>query len=112
MDIATARPQVISHDQILSADAIVIARRDSAESDRMRVERVFRGSVAEGDVLRIVNLGEVQGLRPHQDCLLPLSRDRQDFAVTTLPGQRVPPLVYASSPATIEQVKSILRDQL
>jgi hypothetical protein len=112
MDITTARPQVISRDQILSADAVVVARRESAESDRVRVERVFRGPVAEGDVLRIVNLADVQGLDRGQDWLLPLSRDRQDFAVTTLEGQRVAPLAYASSPATIEQVKAILRDQL
>ena len=112
MDATTARPQVVSRDQILSADAVVVASRDSAEADRVRVERVFRGSVAEGDVLRIVNFPEGQGPTGNQDWVLALSQDRQHFAITTLEGQRVPPLVYASSPATIEQVKSILRDHL
>jgi len=112
MDATTARPRVISRDQILSADAVVIARRVSAESDRIRVERVFRGTVAEGDSLRVVNLGEVPLLVQDQDYVMALSRDRQDFAVTTLEGQRAGPLVYASTPPTIEEIKAILRDQL
>src|SRR5262245_18905569 len=112
MDATTARPRVISRDQVLSADAVVLARRDSAESDRIRVERVFRGSVAEGDSLRVVNLDEVRGMVADQEYVLALSKDRRDFAVTTLKGQRDVPFVYASSPETVEQIKAILRDQL
>jgi hypothetical protein len=112
MDATTARPQIVSRDQILTADAVVVARRDSAEGDRVRVERVFRGSVAEGDSLRIVNFPEVQGSSNNQDWVLALSREGGDFVITTLDGQRAPPRVYASSPATVEQVKSILRDKL
>jgi hypothetical protein len=110
MDATTARPRVISRDQIRTADAVVIARRLSAES--VRVERVFRGSVAEGDSLRVVNLPEVRELPRDQDYVLALSRDGQDFVVTTLEGQRTVPLVYESTPATIEEIKAILREHL
>jgi hypothetical protein len=55
MDLATARPRVISRGQIQSADVVVIARRVAGESDRVQVERVFRGEVAEGDQLRVLN---------------------------------------------------------
>jgi hypothetical protein len=112
MDATTARPRVISRDQVLSADAVVIARRDSAESDRVRVERVFRGPVAEGDSLRVVNLADVRGMAADQEYVLALSKDRRDFALTTLKGQRDIPLVYASSPETVQEIKAILRDQL
>jgi hypothetical protein len=112
MDATTARPRVISRDQVLSADAVVIARRDSEESDQIRVERVFRGPVAEGDSLRVVNLDDVRGMAADQEYVLALSKDRKDYAVTTLKGQRDVPLVYASSPETVEEIKAILRDQL
>jgi len=112
MDATTARPRVISRDQVLSADAVVIARRDSAESDRIHIERVFRGPVAEGDSLRVVNLDEVRGMAADHEYVLALSKDRRDFAVTTLKGQRDVPLVYASSPETVEEIKAILRNQL
>jgi hypothetical protein len=112
MDATTARPRVISRDQIRSADAVVIARRVSGDSDQIRVERVFRGPVAEGDSLRVMNLSEVRDLTEDLDYVLALSRDGQDFVITTLEGQRAVPLVYANSPATIEEIKAILRDQL
>ncbi len=111
MDVMTARPRIVSQDQILKADAVVIARRRAREGDHVRVERVFRGPVAEGDDLRVLNLADVPGMTGDRDYVLALSRFREDFVVTKLAGQRVPPLVYASSPATIEEVKSILRDR-
>ncbi len=110
MDVTTARPSVVSNDQILRADAVVIARRKAPDSDRVRVERVFRGPVAEGDDLRVLNLGDVRGLSDDRDYVLALSRSREDFVVTKLAGQRGPPLVYATSPTIIEEIKSILRD--
>ena len=111
MDMTTARPATVSRDQILKADVVVIARRTAPGSDRVRVERVFRGEVEEGDNLKVRNLADVRGMSDGGDYVLALSRSRQDFVVTKLEGQRVPPLVYASSPATIDEIKSILREQ-
>jgi hypothetical protein len=112
MDLATARPRVISRGQIQSADVVVIARRVAGESDRVQVERVFRGEVAEGDQLRVLNLADVPDLTRGQDYILALSPSRQDFVVTRLTSQRVPPLIYKSTPAAVEEIKSILRDHL
>ncbi|MGE5195033.1 MAG: hypothetical protein ACM3U2_21275 [Deltaproteobacteria bacterium] len=116
MDITTARPQTVSHDQILKADVVVLARRmapkSESESDRVRVERVFRGTVADGDNLKVLNLSDVKEMADDRDYILALSRFRQDFVVTKLEGQRGPPLVYDSSPATVEEIKSILRNHL
>jgi hypothetical protein len=111
MDMTTARPKIISRDQILKADLVVIARRTAPGSDRVRVERVFRGEIEEGDDLKVRNLADARGMSDEGDYILALSRSRQDFVVTRLEGQRVPPLVYASSPATIEEIKLILREQ-
>ena len=111
MDVTSARLQIVSRDQILKSDVVVIARRRAPESDRVRVERVFRGPAGEGDDLRILNLAEVRRIASDRDYVLALSRSRKDFVVTMLAGQRGPPLVYASSPAIIEEVKSILRDR-
>jgi hypothetical protein len=113
MDLATARPRVISRDQILNADVVVSARRVTGEGDRIKVERVFfRGEVAEGDQLRVLNLAKVKGMTDDQDYIVPLSHSRQDFVVTKLEGQHVPPLIYKSNPAAVEEIKSILRDHL
>ena len=111
MDVTTARPRTVSRDQIREADLVVIARRTAPESDRVRVERVFRGEVEEGDDVRVLNLPDVRDMSVERDYILALSRSRQNFVVTKLAGQRVPPLIYASSPAIIDEVKSILRAQ-
>src|SRR5262245_6074683 len=51
MDLWTSNPQVVSRDQILKADAVVVARRTSAGS--LRIERVFHGELAEGDEISV-----------------------------------------------------------
>ncbi len=112
MDLTTARPKVISRDQILSADVVVIARRIAPESDRVRVERVFRGELVEGAQLRVRNLADVKVFAENKDYILALSQSRQDFVVTQLKGQRDRPIVYESNPVAVEEIKSILRDHL
>jgi hypothetical protein len=111
MDLTTARPGIVSHDQILRSDAIVVGRRKGPASDRISVVRVFRGPVEEGDEVRVRNLVDVRDMAADRDYILALSQVREDFVVTKLEGQRAPPLVYASSPANIDEIKSILRDR-
>lgn len=112
MAFQTANPLVVSRDQLLKADAVVIARRIRAGDEHVRVERVFHGNVAAGDELRVLNLAGLAGMAGDQSYLLPLSQFRRDYVVTTLEGQRAAPLVYSISPDTIEAVKAILRDRL
>ena len=109
MDVFTANPRIVSPGQILSSHVVVVARRVLADGDRIKVERVIRGDVSPDHELRILNLADVPDLATDRSYLFALSRFRQDFAVTTLEGQRAAPLVYPASPEVIEQAKSILR---
>lgn len=108
----TSNPVVVSPDQLLNSDVVVVARRVAAGDDHVRVERVLYGTVAERGELRVRNLKEVGGMVDDQSYVLALSPFQGDFVVTTLTGQRAAPLVYPMSPDTIEAAKSILRNHL
>jgi hypothetical protein len=112
MDLTTANPRLVSRDQILASDAVIIGRIARPGEAMVKVERVFFGDLAEGDELRVVNLSEIPAMADGEGHVLPLSAFRNDFAVTTLDGQKAPPLVYDRSPETIDAVKAILRDHL
>jgi hypothetical protein len=112
MDVWTSNPRLVSRDQILASDGVIIGRLARPGENLVKVERVFLGNLAEGDELRVVNLAEVPAMADGQAHVLPLSAFRNDFAVTTLDGQKAPPLVYDRSPETIDEVKAILRDHL
>lgn len=115
MDLTTAERPVVSRDQIRKSDCLVVARLVRPGEDKVRVERVFRGDVETGATIRVLNLNNPAGrgvLVGAEDCVLPLTRFRGDYVVTTLDGQTVAPLVYRASPDVIEMVKSILRDNL
>lgn len=110
MDLWTTGRPVVSPGQVLKADVVVTATRVKGEQDRITVERVFKGEIAQGAVLRVVNLTEVPRLETETGYIFPLSRIREAYAVTKLDGQRSELLIYPSSQATIEQTKAILRD--
>ena len=110
MDFWTAGRPVVGPGQILKANVVVIARRLDAGKDRVEVERVFKGPVAQGSTLRVVNLADVPRLESGRPYIMALSHFRDDFAVTRLEGQRADLLVYPSTPSTIEQTKAILRE--
>jgi hypothetical protein len=112
MDLSTANPRLVSRDQILAADAVIIGRIARPGEKLVKVERVFLGDLAEGDELRVVNLSEVPAMADGEGHVMPLSAFRNDFAVTTLDGQKAPPLVYDRSPETVDEVKAILREHL
>jgi hypothetical protein len=110
LDLVTARPRIVSPDQILKSDLVVIARHAAAAGDRVKIDRVYRGRKEPGNEVRVVNLADVRGLVDDQPYILPLTAFRGDFVVTILDRQQVPPLVYPALPEVIQQVKSILRD--
>jgi hypothetical protein len=110
MDLWTAGKPVVGPGQILKADVVAIARRLDSGNDRVEVERVFKGPVAQGSTLRVVNLPDVPQLETGKSYIMALSHFRDDFAVTRLEGQRADLLVYPSTPATIQQTKAILRE--
>jgi hypothetical protein len=112
MDASTSNPRLVSRDQVDASEVIVIGRLSRPAENRVRVERVFRGDLTEGDELRVANLADVPVMADGRSHLMPLSAFRGDFVVTTLEGQKAPPLVYDPSPEMIDQVKAILRDHL
>jgi hypothetical protein len=112
MDVGTSNPRLVSRDQVLASDAVVIGRLGRPVTNIIKVERVFSGNAEEGDELQVVNLREVPGLAEGTVWLMPLSAFRNDFVVTTLDGQKVPPLVYEPTPGMVDQVKTILRERL
>ena len=110
MDVHTANPQIVSRDQILAADVVVIARRIRPEDGHLKISRVFLGDAKEGDELRVRNLEKTVPLMADRDYVIPLSRIRNEYRVTTLPGQQEAAIAYSATPATIDTVKSILRN--
>lgn len=111
MDLLTTGKPVVGPGQILKADVVVVGQRADAGHDRIDIERVFKGEVEQGSRLRVVNLADVARLEAGKPYIFALTRFRDDFAVTRLEGQRTDaPLVYPSTPATIEQTKAILRE--
>ncbi len=112
LDLWTVAPQTVSADQIRRSHAVAIARVIDRGQDRILVERPLRGAAKAGDELRVLNLAAVEGLAEEQSYLFSLKQFGRDYQVTTLEGQKSPPLVYRADPETLERVKSILRSDL
>jgi hypothetical protein len=106
----TANPHVVSRDQVARADVVVIGRRIDSKSDRVKIERVLAGKLDADSEITVLNLNDVTDLRPEANYLLPLSFFRQDYRITTLEGQQVPPIAYPATPEFIDRVKQALRD--
>jgi hypothetical protein len=96
----------------MASDAVIVGRLVRPGDTLVSIERVISGNLAEGDELRIVNLAEVPAMADGRRHAIPVSAYRNDFVVTTLDGQKAPPLVYDASPETIDQIEAILRDHL
>lgn len=112
MDVSTTGGPVVGPGQIVKSDAVVIARLIDGDHDRVEVERVFKGEVAQGTALRIINLAEAPRVVGGKSYIFALTHFRGDYAVTRLDGQRAGTdlLVYPATQSTIEQTKAILRD--
>ncbi|HLJ11249.1 MAG TPA: hypothetical protein VKU82_08670 [Planctomycetaceae bacterium] len=111
MDLWTANPRVVSRDQILKSDCVVIARRLEKQG-RVEVERVLAGDVAPGEELRVANLSGAARWDDGRPRILALSRSRRGYVVTELPGQQAGPLIYPAEPGVIDEIKAILREGL
>jgi hypothetical protein len=123
MAITSANPTLVSRDQILHADDVIVARIDDPERDSVRVERVLSGKLAVDDRITVLNLRDAMlpGVLPRRDrksppphlkavdksLVLPLSRFRQDYVVTVLDG---PVLVYPAEPRFIDPIRKLLRE--
>lgn len=116
MALLTANPPAISRAQILRADAVVIARSERparshvARPDRLRVERVLSGGLSKDDLISVLNLPQNSPLANGASCVIPLTHFRRDYEVTTLAGQRDPPLIYRATPETMEIINQYLRE--
>lgn len=106
----TSNPRFVSQDQILHADAVVVARRDGDSQDRLRIEEVLAGELAVDEVISVLNLRDASPPEAGPRWLVPLNRFHQDYLVTTLDGQRANPLIYSASAETQAEVGRILRD--
>jgi hypothetical protein len=111
MDLLTTGEPVVGPGPILKADVVVIARRQRADSDRIEVERAYKGDLESGVILRVVNLADVQGPEAGQPGIYALSRFFQDYEVTRVEGQRPPLRVLSATPETVRQVRRILRGE-
>jgi hypothetical protein len=110
LDLTTARPKLVSPDQILNSELVVIGRHAAGGETRVKIERVYRGRKEPGTEIHVVNLPDVRGLVDDQPYVFPLTPFRGDFVVTRFDRQQVPPLIYPAVPEVIEQVKLILLD--
>jgi hypothetical protein len=111
MAITTSNPTMISHDQLLKSDAVVIGRLAGETRDRLRIEQVLKGDLAAEDEVTVVNWSDVAALPAGPEYLVPLTRFRQNYIVTILKEQRASPLIYRATPETIGEVKRILDEQ-
>lgn len=114
--LLTANPPAISREQILRADAVVVARperaaqRNGSRLDRLHVERVLSGGLSKDDVITVLNLPKNSPLATGVSCVVPLTHFRRDYEVTMLAGQPDPPLIYRATPETMEIVNQYLRE--
>ncbi|MBI3862964.1 MAG: hypothetical protein HY290_13820 [Planctomycetia bacterium] len=110
MDIWTAGRPVVGPGQIRKADVVVTATLTAAGNDRIEVQRVFKGHVALGSRLKVVDLADVPQLATGKSYIFALTHFRDAYEVTKLEGQRGGLLVYPATQETIEQTKAILRE--
>jgi hypothetical protein len=108
MALLTSNPPLISRDQLLQADAVVVGRIAEGSRDRIRIERVLTGDFSPDDVVTVLNWGDIASLPTGPPYLIPLTHVRQDYVVTVLAGQRSQPLIYGAEPETIGEVKRLL----
>lgn len=114
----TANPIVLSPAQIERADDVIIGAIEAQGEHRVRIVRVFKGNLSEGDEIRVLNLPP-ESLRAGQEYILPLTPIRRERQVTphsrvTVLNQRgvAPPevLIYPAVPEAINRLKAILRE--
>ena len=109
LDLGTVPPRAISREQLRASQSVLVGRLVAKGGDRIVVERVLRGQANRGDKLLILNLSSVEGLQEGRSYVFALKPFGRDYEVTTLPGQKVSPLVYPADAATLEEIKQWIR---
>lgn len=103
-----ANPVVLSPQQFERADELVVAHRESTESQHVVVDQVLKGGLEPGARIRVPNLPPPLPGEGGAGLLLPLSPFRRDFRVTVLNEANPVPLVYPASPAVLAQTRRLL----
>lgn len=103
-----SNPVVLSPLQFERADELVVAHRESNESQHVVVDQVLKGGLEPGARIRIPNLPPPLAEETRTGLLLPLSPFRRDFRVTVLNEANPVPLVYPASAEVLAQTRRLL----
>ena len=103
-----SNPVVLSPLQFERADELVVAHRESNESQHVVVDQVLKGGLEPGARIRVPNLPPPLPEEPRTGLLLPLSPFRRDFRVTVLNEANPVPLVYPASAEVLAQTRRLL----
>lgn len=105
MVLGTANPVQVSPAQIGAAHAVVTAKRSG--DFQIEVDRVWSGPIQNGPV-SVANLDATNMPREGR-FIVPLSRFRTAWQVTTLRDQARRPLVYPATPESLAAMRKALR---
>ena len=103
-----SNPVVLSPLQFERADELVVAHRESNESQHVVVDQVLKGGLEPGARIRVPNHPPPLPEEPRTGLLLPLSPFRRDFRVTVLNEANPVPLVYPASAEVLAQTRRLL----
>jgi hypothetical protein len=104
MALTTANPVQVSPAQIRAADAVVTATRSG--DFQIDVERVWSGDIEKGKA-SVLNLDSATFSAGTQ-YVIPLTKFRSGWIITTLHGQRKRPLIYPATPEVHDALRRSL----
>lgn len=107
-----SNPIVLSPSQIERADELVVAHRESPESQHVLVDEVLKGGLQPGARIRVPNLPPPQPGETSGGLLLPLSPFRRDFRVTVLNEANPVVLTYQATPEVMARTRRLLRSMV
>jgi hypothetical protein len=105
MAFVTANPVQVSPAQVRAAHAVVTGKRTG--DFQIEVDRVWSGPLHNGPV-SVANLDATSMSREGR-FIVPLSRFKTAWQVTTLPDQARRPLVYPATPESLAAMRKALR---
>jgi len=103
-----ANPVVLSPTQFDRADELIVAHRESTESQHVVVDQVLKGGLEPGVRIRIPNLPPAQPGEAPQGLLLALNPFRRDFRITVINEGNPVPLVYPATADVISRSRSLI----
>jgi hypothetical protein len=105
MVLGTANPVQLSPAQVRAAHVVVTGKRTG--DFQIEVDRVWSGTIRTGPV-SVANLDATKMPRDGR-FIVPLSRFKTAWQITTLPEQTDPPLVYPATPESLAAMRESLR---